>query len=483
MSRNFVDQLRRPGTYRVGGLGACTLISRKALGAGISFSIMAGIEHWGEDRHFCARATTLGLELWCDTHYPVYHLYRESDLVAMLPVCKHRRRERGNRIAVAEWQEQEREPTISLCMIARNEEKNIRRCLESVKDTVSDIIVVDTGSVDDTAHIAQEYGAKVFVHPWNNDFSEARNVSLDHAIGDWVLILDADEELPPKSREILPSLLINNQVEGYLCAVTNRSEQETNQDVVFRLFRNRPEYRFTGRIHEQIIDSITSRGGQIIMSELEIIHYGYTQDNTKEKVERNLKIYEEMQLAEDDLLGHYHYGIELMRAERLDDAIIEFIAATRGVDTQQIFFPKLIRGIVISLYNLGKHDNALDIANIGIMLFPDYADLYYFAGLACYARGDYAGADRYFRKVLKCTAQPVNYSSFIGIRENAEKMVNEVIPEARGEIANLEAYNLLPLYLAAYQASVPVDIEGGGRVFKGVTVEKLRREIEWRDRV
>lgn len=81
--QEFLDQLRVPGIYEVGGLGACTLISRKALLAGVSFSEIRNLTLWGEDRHFCVRALALGLSLWVDTHYPAYHIYRESLLAGV----------------------------------------------------------------------------------------------------------------------------------------------------------------------------------------------------------------------------------------------------------------------------------------------------------------------------------------------------------------------------------------------------------------
>lgn len=77
---DFIKKLRSPGVYRVGGLGACTLISRKAMDKGVSFSKIYNISFWGEDRHFCIRAAALGFELYVDTNYPAYHIYRESEL-------------------------------------------------------------------------------------------------------------------------------------------------------------------------------------------------------------------------------------------------------------------------------------------------------------------------------------------------------------------------------------------------------------------
>lgn len=76
----FINQLKVPGVYRVGGLGACTLISKKAIQAGVNFNEIYNISFVGEDRHFCIRAASLGFELFVDTHYPAFHIYRLSDL-------------------------------------------------------------------------------------------------------------------------------------------------------------------------------------------------------------------------------------------------------------------------------------------------------------------------------------------------------------------------------------------------------------------
>ena len=89
----------------------------------------------------------------------------------------------------------QKEPTISCCMIVKNEEAFLEACLESIKDFVDEIIIVDTGSIDGTVGIAGRYTGKVHFHPWNNSFSEARNHAMSFATGDWILTIDADEEL------------------------------------------------------------------------------------------------------------------------------------------------------------------------------------------------------------------------------------------------------------------------------------------------
>ncbi|MBP1761316.1 MAG: glycosyl transferase, group 2 family, partial [Firmicutes bacterium] len=97
----------------------------------------------------------------------------------------------------------QRRPSFSLTMIVKNEEQNIGRCLDSVKNLVGEIIIVDTGSTDRTVEICRSYNAQIFSCPWQDNFAQARNFGLDKVSQDWVLWLDADEEIAPGNRECL----------------------------------------------------------------------------------------------------------------------------------------------------------------------------------------------------------------------------------------------------------------------------------------
>ncbi|MFN3533586.1 MAG: glycosyltransferase family 2 protein, partial [Candidatus Brocadia sp.] len=98
-------------------------------------------------------------------------------------------------------------PTLSACMIVKNEEKFLPQCLQSIKDAVDEVIIVDTGSTDKTVEIAKSFGARVYHHPWKNSFSEARNHSLSYATGDWILQIDADEALEQTDIPLLHKLI------------------------------------------------------------------------------------------------------------------------------------------------------------------------------------------------------------------------------------------------------------------------------------
>ncbi|MGI0493405.1 glycosyltransferase [Alkalinema pantanalense CENA528] len=145
---------------------------------------------------------------------------------------------------------------LSLCMIVKNEAVNLPRCLDSVKDVVDEMIVLDTGSTDQTIAIAQSYGAKVYEFTWCDDFSAARNAALQYVTGDWVLVLDADEVLLPA---IVPALKTTIQQPKALVINLVRQEVGATQapySLVSRLFRKHPALHFQRPYHAMIDDSV-----------------------------------------------------------------------------------------------------------------------------------------------------------------------------------------------------------------------------------
>ena len=123
----------------------------------------------------------------------------------------HRKqRKKANLIAWPELPDPNRKPRLSVCMIVKNEERFLGQCLASVKGLADELIIIDTGSTDRTVEIAREHGAQVGHFEWCNDFAAARNASIAPATGDWILFLDADEELSSAEKQTLPTLLASN---------------------------------------------------------------------------------------------------------------------------------------------------------------------------------------------------------------------------------------------------------------------------------
>lgn len=197
-------------------------------------------------------------------------------------------------------------PTLSVCMIVRNEAASLPRALASVAGVADEVIVVDTGSTDDTVEIARCSGARVFHLPWRQDFAAARNESLKHATGDWILVLDADEALAPGGGANLRGLMnlgpyaYELRIRNYL---NDAGDADAMEHYLLRLFPNKPHYRYIGIIHEQLVshdpaDPLIRKGFQEVM----ILHDGYRAEvvEAKGKQARNRVLLEQACANEPD---------------------------------------------------------------------------------------------------------------------------------------------------------------------------------------
>lgn len=184
---------------------------------------------------------------------------------------------------------------LSAALIVRDEADHLRRCLASLRDVVDEIVVVDTGSTDDSVAVAEAAGALVLHRPWDGSFSAARNLGLDHVTGDWVLYIDADEHLQPVSRDHVAAVLGDPAGELVAARVRLRTHHGFTPLREYRLWRNRPDVRFTGAIHETHVAALhriaEAEGLRIADVDLQIEHEGYEGDLTH-KHRRNLPLLE-----------------------------------------------------------------------------------------------------------------------------------------------------------------------------------------------
>lgn len=216
--------------------------------------------------------------------------------------------------------------TLSVCMIVKNEEKHLERCLTSVKDVADEIVIVDTGSEDNTLSIAEAFNSSIFHFKWNNDFSSARNFSLSKCQSDLILYLDADEELSPDSVEEVNRIKKIDPA-GVYCKVISPGTSTTSGSIFRypRLFANAPGVQFSGKVHEQVIDSLKRIGLPIIESNIEIIHHGYTIDDEelKKKKERNLSLLQSTVSKKPTVYDRLKLIQTLISLKRLEDAEVE----------------------------------------------------------------------------------------------------------------------------------------------------------------
>lgn len=182
-------------------------------------------------------------------------------------------------------------------MMVRDEAAHLPRCVASARSIADEIVVGDTGSVDDTRAIARRLGARVIDLPWNDDFSAARNSLLEQAAGRWILFLDADEELVPFDRRALRDLLTTTNQPGFTVEIgSDRGEGRTETAHIVRLFRRDPAFRYEGRIHESVLGSIARSRGVDLWSPprsgLHVLHHGYRPELrlARDKEERNRRL-------------------------------------------------------------------------------------------------------------------------------------------------------------------------------------------------
>ncbi len=217
-------------------------------------------------------------------------------------------------------------PTISVCMIVKNEAKKLRSCLESLGDLASEIIIVDTESTDGTVSIAQEFGARVFHFDWIDDFAAARNESLRHATKEWVFWLDADDRLDPTAVAQLKHAAASKQADAYNCMVSSlESDGRVNTIEHIRLFRNGLGVRFFGAIHETVAPYVARLGLRLQSTDIVVQHTGYQSvEAIRQKSARNLPVIErQIQLHPELVELLFYRGHSLTNLGRLDEALAD----------------------------------------------------------------------------------------------------------------------------------------------------------------
>ncbi len=306
---------------------------------------------------------------------------------------------------------------LSVCMIVKNEADNLPRSLESDIDIAEQIVVVDTGSTDNTVNVARRYGAEVYFFPWNESFSEARNHSLAFARARWILIMDADDELVKEDVPVLKDLLNTKTAEAFFLRTINSHSphgvHRGTHHLTLRLFRNRPQYRYVGRIHESVIPSIVNCAGHQaikVVPEVRVIHYGYSKREVenKNKIHRNLKLLtKELESRIPDSFLYYNLGVEYFRLGDYAKAL-EFFeqAETTGLRWETAFAPSLVRKKADCLALMDRNQEAVQYLEEKLHLYPDYTDLVYRLGLLYMENNDLIKATRCFLKCLSMGESP-----------------------------------------------------------------------------
>lgn len=337
--------------------------------------------------------------------------------------------------------------TLSLCMIVKDEAANLPRCLSSVRSVVDEIIVLDTGSTDDTVAIAHQFDAQVHHFPWNNDFSEARNESLRYAIGDWVLVLDADEVL---MTAIAPRLQQAMQQDQYLVINLLRQEIGATQSpysLVSRLFRRHADLRFSRPYHAMVDDSVAQlmqREPQwqvVDLPDVAILHYGYEPgaiaglnkfQKARITMERFLATHPGEPYACSKLgalyveMGNVEHGIELLerglRSPTLDAPVLYELHYHLGIaygrlkqpDPAEMHYRTAIEQPILERLKLGAYNNlgtllhaksdfhaAKTVHEMALDADPEFAIGHYNLGMTLKAMGQLQEAIAHYQHAIR----------------------------------------------------------------------------------
>lgn len=361
--------------------------------------------------------------------------------------------------------------TISLCMIIMNEERFLENCLNSVKDLVDEIIIIDTGSNDNSKEIAKKFTDKVYDFKWNDNFSDARNFSLSKASGDWILYLDADEVIAEFDKEKIKKIIELNEAEAYFFNwrnytndtnisgfISSNGKRYKESKVaegfciskVLRFFKNKKQYFFEGQIHETPANSIKNDGGRIFDTDVVIHHYGEL-DKVKllEKKEHYIKLLKQRlenkdfkEKSEDYVC--YELAIELININKNKEAI-EYLKKAIEISEE---YPYLYN-LAAQYLNLGLLEQAEMYFKKSIIKSAEYPEKYNYQnpqmynqynpsiylnlGAIYFERGEYNKAIKSYERVLKLNPSFANAYFNLGftyIKIDKQNRVQELFEKA-----------------------------------------------------
>ena len=268
-------------------------------------------------------------------------------------------------------------PRLTLCMIVRNEEQRLGRCLESARGVVDEIVVVDTGSTDATEEVARGFGARIGHFPWCDDFAAARNVSLEMATGDWILWLDADDILPDEYHNQIRRLIEAGTDKSYFFVLDDQGFENVSC-LQLRLFPNLPGVGFEMPVHEQVTPSLQRLGVGMVPTDIRVIHTGYTTPEVvKAKKARYLAIMEAwLKEHPQDYIVRSHVALTYHTTGRLEEALAAYRTIVEASaclsDNNLIVYTTAVLFLGRTYLKMKEYTKALEYIEKARQLDPDY---------------------------------------------------------------------------------------------------------------
>lgn len=328
---------------------------------------------------------------------------------------------------------------ISVCIIAKNEEENIAKCLAPLADLPLEIIIADTGSTDRTKEVAKQYGAKVYDFQWIDDFSAARNFSISKASNDYILVLDSDEFTVEIDIEEISRLIEENPDAVGMLLRDNTYESNgattTCPDHVERLF-NKNLYHYEWSIHEQLVGDDGTSCYPRYEIPLSVHHVGYsgTLEERKKKVERNNQLlFREIEKDPENPYFYFQVGQSYNMISDYENAYKYYKKAMSfDLNPFELWVKMMVNAYGNAMVNTGRLDEAIQTYNLLYDVFGDCADFHGILGVAYLNKNEPLKAMMEF---VKAVNSPIAYETGANtyLAYNNMGIVNEMfgnIPEA-----------------------------------------------------
>lgn len=346
---------------------------------------------------------------------------------------------------------------ISACYIAKNEAKKLTKSIKSLKNQVNEIVVVDTGSTDNTMTVARKLGAKVYSFPWQDDFSKARNFALSKVKGDWLVLLDADEYFTAKTAGNIRKIIRQaQQVDALLIQMVNYDVDKAEiQDYFYqlRIVRNQQGLHYEGKIHEELklSDGKSMKFLRIPPEMLEIYHTGYASSVSRQKLERNLKL---LQQAVDNGqseadLARYFCDCYLGLGDMEKCTYYGWLDVKKG--RQSVNFGSRCHRVLMAYYG-GRNDGESiskrrQLAEISVEQYPEVPDFWAEYSECFYQAGEYAQAIAAMEKALQLMQDYQGMEPSMLVEEHMESQLEDrlqVFRHTQADLINQEKSTIKP---------------------------------------
>lgn len=296
-------------------------------------------------------------------------------------------------------------PILSVCMIIKNEEKVLNRCFESIKGIADEIIVVDTGSQDQSKELALQYTDLVFDFEWVDDFSKARNYAASKAKGEWIFVIDADEFVDRYSFEIFKKQLKENPPKNNILSVqivsfVGGNGEGTSLNYHDRLYKNDGTIAYYRNIHELLVhkDSKENKG----IMDLQLYHSGYMTDimNDKKKSKRNLLILLDNNYKKEPI-DYFFIGNEYRNIGDSEKAIRYYQKAFNlKQDLQLDWVKKLLLSLTETLHKENRDSEALEVIETCEQIYLGLVDFKFYKGLIYFNQKKFKQSKEIFIEIL-----------------------------------------------------------------------------------